>query len=132
DARLAQKTFEDYMREGVLAAADIVMQAAGTDRVNALGYCVGGTLLATALAHMAATGDKRINSASFLAAQTDFTHAGDLLVFIDDEQLNALEKLMWERGFLDGTRMASVFNMLRPRDLIWPYIVNNYLLGKQP
>lgn len=132
DQSLAHKTFEDYMREGVLDAAQAAMRAAQSDHVNAMGYCVGGTLLATTLAYMAAKGDARIRSASFLAAQTDFRNAGDLLVFIDDDQLKALEKVMAERGFLDGARMAAVFNMLRPKDLIWPYIVNNYLLGKQP
>lgn len=132
DASLASKSFEDYMREGVLAATDAVLRITGEPRTNAVGYCVGGTLLASTLAYMAATGDDRIASATFLAAQTDFSHAGDLLVFIDDEQLKALDEVMAERGFLDGARMSAVFNMLRPRDLIWPYIVNNYLLGKQP
>ncbi|HZV21142.1 MAG TPA: class I poly(R)-hydroxyalkanoic acid synthase, partial [Hyphomicrobiales bacterium] len=132
DARLAGKSFEDYMREGIFAAVDAVLQVTGQKQTNTIGYCVGGTLLACALAFMAATGDDRIKSATFFAAQTDFSKAGDLLVFIDDEQLRALELVMAEKGFLDGARMASVFNMLRPKDLIWPYIVNNYLLGKQP
>jgi polyhydroxyalkanoate synthase len=132
DERLAFKTFEDYMREGIFQAVDAAMRISGVPQVNALGYCVGGTLLATALAYMAATGDGRIRSASFLAAQTDFSKAGDLLVFIDEQQLKALEQVMAQKGFLDGARMASVFNMLRPKDLIWPYIVNNYLLGKHP
>ena len=132
DARLAQKTFEDYMREGILAAIDAVIRQTGTAKVNALGYCVGGTLLAATLAYMAAKGDKRVASATFLAAQVDFSEAGDLLVFIDDTQLKSLEEMMAEQGYLDGSRMAAVFNMLRPRDLIWPYVVNNYLLGKKP
>jgi polyhydroxyalkanoate synthase subunit PhaC len=132
DERLATKTFEDYMREGIFAALEAVNRQAGVHHVNALGYCVGGTLLASALAYMAATGDDRISSASFLAAQVDFSEAGDLLVFIDDTQLKALEEMMAEHGYLDGSRMAAVFNMLRPRDLIWPYVVNNYLLGKRP
>jgi polyhydroxyalkanoate synthase subunit PhaC len=132
DARLASKTFEDYMREGVLEATDVVLRVTGQPQTNAIGYCVGGTLLACALAYMAATGDDRIKSATFFAAQTDFSKAGDLLVFIDDEQLRALDLVMAEKGFLDGARMSNVFNMLRPKDLIWPYIVNNYLLGKQP
>ncbi|MCH9764540.1 MAG: class I poly(R)-hydroxyalkanoic acid synthase, partial [Alphaproteobacteria bacterium] len=96
------------------------------------GYCVGGTLLATTLAYLAARGEAPFSSASFLATQIDFTNAGDLLLFTDAEQLEALNELMAERGYLDGSRMANVFNMLRPRDLIWPYIVNNYLLGKKP
>jgi polyhydroxyalkanoate synthase subunit PhaC len=132
DARLAQKTFEDYMREGILVAIDAVIRQTGVPKINALGYCVGGTLLAATLAYMAAKGDDRIESATFLAAQVDFSQAGDLLVFIDDTQLKALEEMMAEQGYLDGSRMAAVFNMLRPRDLIWPYVVNNYLLGKRP
>jgi polyhydroxyalkanoate synthase subunit PhaC len=132
DAALAQKTFEDYMNEGILAAVDAVIRQTGSSKINALGYCVGGTLLASTLAYMAAKGDKRVKSASFLAAQVDFSEAGDLLVFIDDSQLKALEEMMAEHGYLDGSRMAAVFNMLRPRDLIWPYVINNYLLGKKP
>jgi polyhydroxyalkanoate synthase len=108
------------------------LRITGQPHTNTLGYCVGGTLLACTLAYMAATGDHRINSATLFTAQTDFTKAGDLLVFIDDEQLKALEELMAEKGFLDGARMAATFNALRPKDLIWPYVVNNYLLGKQP
>jgi polyhydroxyalkanoate synthase len=132
DAKLAQKTFEDYMHEGILAAVDAVTKQTGQKQINALGYCVGGTLLGTTLAYMAAKKDNRIASATFLAAQVDFSEAGDLLVFIDDAQLNSLEEMMAEQGYLDGSRMAAVFNMLRPRDLIWPYVVNNYLLGKKP
>jgi polyhydroxyalkanoate synthase len=132
DSSLARKTFEDYMREGILESLTVIEKITGQPKANALGYCVGGTLLGTTLAYMAAKGDERINSASFLAAQVDFSNAGDLLVFIDDTQIKALEAMMSERGYLDGSRMATVFNMLRPRDLIWPYIVNNYLLGKKP
>src|SRR6185503_14130785 len=132
DIKLAQKTFEDYMREGIFGAVEAVIRQTGSPKINALGYCVGGTLLASALAYMAAKNDNRIASASFLAAQVDFSEAGDLLVFIDDAQLNSLEEMMAEQGYLDGSRMAAVFNMLRPRDLIWPYVVNNYLLGKKP
>ncbi|HSD93744.1 MAG TPA: class I poly(R)-hydroxyalkanoic acid synthase [Methyloceanibacter sp.] len=131
-AKLAEKTFEDYMHEGILAAIDAVIRQTGVPKINALGYCVGGTLLASTLAYMAAKGDDRIESTTFLAAQVDFSEAGDLLVFIDDTQLKALEEMMAEQGYLDGSRMAAVFNMLRPRDLIWPYVVNNYLLGKKP
>ena len=131
-AQLAQKTFEDYMHEGILAAVDAVIRQTGQPQINALGYCVGGTLLASTLAYMAAKKDDRIASASFLTAQVDFSEAGDLLVFIDDAQLKSLEEMMAEQGYLDGSRMAAVFNMLRPKDLIWPYVVNNYLLGKKP
>ncbi len=132
DTALSHKSFEDYMQEGILTAADAAKREAGVDKINVTGYCVGGTLLATTLAYLAARGEELINSASFLATQIDFTYAGDLLLFTDEEQLEALNELMTERGYLDGSRMANVFNMLRPRDLIWPYIVNNYLLGKKP
>ncbi len=132
DETLAQKTFEDYMHEGILAAVEAVNRQLGLHHVNMLGYCVGGTLLASTLAYNAAKGDDRIASSSFLTAQVDFSEAGDLLIFIDDTQLKSLEEMMAEQGYLDGSRMSAVFNMLRPRDLIWPYVVNNYLLGKKP
>ena len=132
DERLKNKTFEEYMTEGLLAATDAVKREAGVDKINVIGYCVGGTLLGTGLAYLAARGEDPFASATFFAAQVDFTKAGDLLLFIDDTQLKALEEMMAERGYLDGSRMATVFNMLRPKDLIWPYIVNNYMLGKKP
>jgi polyhydroxyalkanoate synthase len=132
DARLAAKGFEDYMREGPLEALDVIKDVTGEDDVNAIGYCVGGTLMAVTLAWMAARGDKRIASATFFAAQVDFTHAGDLMVFVDEEQLQTLEKNIAERGYLEGKKMANAFNMLRSNDLIWPYVISNYLKGKQP
>jgi polyhydroxyalkanoate synthase subunit PhaC len=132
DERLKDKTFEEYMTEGLLAATDAVKRESGVEKVNVIGYCVGGTLLGTTLAYLAARGEEPFASATFFAAQVDFTKAGDLMLFIDDTQLKALEEMMAERGFLDGSRMASVFNLLRPKDLIWPYIVNNYMLGKKP
>jgi polyhydroxyalkanoate synthase subunit PhaC len=132
DERLKDKTFEEYMTEGLLAATDAVKRETGVEKVNVIGYCVGGTLLGTALAYLAARGEEPFASATFFAAQVDFTKAGDLMLFIDDTQLKALEEMMAERGFLDGSRMATVFNLLRPKDLIWPYIVNNYMLGKKP
>ncbi|MGI9424339.1 MAG: PHA/PHB synthase family protein [Hyphomicrobiaceae bacterium] len=132
DERLANKTFEDYMQEGILSAAAAVQREIGEAQCNVLGYCVGGTLLASTLAYLARRGDEPFRSATFLTTQIDFTRAGDLKVFIDDGQLRSLEAMMQERGYLDGSRMANVFNMLRPRDLIWPYIINNYMLGKKP
>jgi polyhydroxyalkanoate synthase len=132
DERLAAKSFEDYMREGPLAALDAIKEATGESQVNAIGYCVGGTLLSVTLAWMAAKGDNRIASATLFAAQVDFTHAGDLMVFVDEEQLNTLEQRMKERGYLEGKKMANAFNMLRSNDLIWPYVISNYLKGKQP
>jgi polyhydroxyalkanoate synthase len=133
DESLSHKTFEDYMKEGVVAAVDAVKRETGQQKCNAIGYCVGGTLLSTTLAYLAARGGEQpIASATFFTTQVDFTKAGDLLLFIDDAQLKNLEEMMAERGFLDGSRMANVFNMMRPRDLIWPYVVNNYMLGKKP
>jgi polyhydroxyalkanoate synthase len=132
DERLACKTFEDYMREGILAATDAVKRETEADKVNVIGYCVGGTLLGTTLAYLAARGEEPFSSATFFAAQVDFSNAGDLMVFIDDAQLKALEEMMAERGYLEAGRMAAVFNLLRPKDLIWPYVVNNYLLGRKP
>jgi len=132
DAHLAQKTFEDYVRQGPLAALDAIKQATGEDKVHAIGYCVGGTLLAVALAAMAAWHDKRIASATLFAAQVDFTYAGDLKVFVDEEQVKAIEHRMSERGYLDSRSMATVFNLLRSNDLLWPYVINNYMKGKAP
>ena len=132
DARLAKKSFEEYMREGPLTALDVIDTVTGERKVHTVGYCVGGTLLAVTLAYMAAKRDHRVASATFFAAQVDFTHAGDLLVFVDEEQIAALERGMKERGYLEGKKMATAFNMLRSNDLIWPYVVSNYLKGKQP
>jgi polyhydroxyalkanoate synthase len=132
DERLAQKTFDDYVRQGPLAALDAIKDAIGEDKVHAIGYCVGGTLLAITLAAMAARGDERIASATLFASQVDFTYAGDLKVFVDEEQVSALEKRMAERGYLDSRSMATVFNLLRSNDLLWPYVINNYLKGKAP
>jgi polyhydroxyalkanoate synthase subunit PhaC len=132
DARQAQMDFEDYMRLGPLAALDAIEQATGASEVNAIGYCVGGTLLSITLAYMAGKRDARIASATLFAAQVDFTHAGDLKVFVDEEQLKVLERRMAERGYLEGKKMANAFNMLRSNDLIWPYVINNYLRGKAP
>ncbi|MEM1371851.1 MAG: class I poly(R)-hydroxyalkanoic acid synthase, partial [Pseudomonadota bacterium] len=124
DTSLAGVRFEDYLHQGVLEAADAVRRETGQPKVNGVGYCVGGTLLATTLAYSAATNEDIFNTVTFLTTQVDFQKAGDLLLFIDDSQLNALDDVMNERGYLDGSRMANVFNMMRPRDLIWPYIVN--------
>ncbi len=132
DEKLAQKTFEDYMFEGPLAALDAIEQATGEKDANVIGYCLGGTLLASTLAYMAAKGDDRIKSATFFTTMTDFTEAGELGVFIDEEQLASLEERMSERGYLEGAEMATTFNMLRANDLIWSFVVNNYLLGKDP
>jgi polyhydroxyalkanoate synthase len=132
DAHLAKKTFEDYVREGPLAALGAIKEATGESKVNAIGYCVGGTLLAVTLAHMAGKRDKRVASATFFASQVDFTYSGDLKVFADEEQIVALERQMAERGYLDSRKMANSFNLMRSNDLIWPYVINNYFKGKEP
>ncbi|MGA2794326.1 MAG: class I poly(R)-hydroxyalkanoic acid synthase [Roseiarcus sp.] len=132
DERHAQKGFEAYMREGIFAALESIEQATGEREAAAIGYCVGGTLLAIALAYMAQTGDERIASATLFATQVDFTDAGDLKVFVDCERLKAVEEKMADKGYLDGLDMAGAFNMLRPNDLIWSYFVNNYLKGQEP
>jgi len=132
DETYRYKEFEDYMREGLLEALVAIERATGEYRVNAIGYCIGGTLLAATLAWMKAMGEDRIASATFFTAQVDFTEAGDLRVFIDDKQLKHLEKRMARRGYLDGKAMAMTFNMLRANDLIWTFVINNYLLGRKP
>jgi polyhydroxyalkanoate synthase subunit PhaC len=132
DERCADKDFDSYMREGILAALDGIEQATGEREVATIGYCVGGTLLAATLGYMAAVGDQRITSSTFFATQVDFTDPGDLKVFVDAEQLKAVEERMAEHGYLEGSQMANAFNMLRPNELIWSYYVNNYLKGKEP
>ncbi|EDP64440.1 Poly(3-hydroxyalkanoate) synthetase [alpha proteobacterium BAL199] len=132
DAQLAEKTFEDYMLEGPLAALDAIEKATGEREVNAIGYCIGGTLMASTVAWMAAKGDDRIKSITFFTTMIDFAEAGDLSVFIDEEQLTALEDRMSKTGYLDGRAMATTFNMLRANDLIWSFVINNYLMGKEP
>jgi len=132
DAHLARKTFEDYVLEGPLAALDVIKRATGQSKMHAIGYCVGGTLLAVTLALMAKRRDQRIISATFFASQVDFTYSGDLKIFADEEQIAALERQMAERGYLDSRKMANSFNLLRSNDLIWPYVINNYFKGKEP
>jgi polyhydroxyalkanoate synthase len=132
DKRLSGKSWEDYMKEGVLTAMDVIERATGELKVHTAGYCVGGTMLATTLAWLAEKRRQRVASATFFAAQVDFTHAGDLLVFVDEEQIAALEQDMKTAGVLEGSKMAMAFNMLRSNDLIWSYVVSNYLKGQQP
>lgn len=131
DEKLTQKSFEDYMQEGPLAALDAIERATGERSVNAAGYCLGGTLLASTLAYMTARGDKRIASATYLVTLVDFAEAGDMAVFIDNEQLASLDERMKERGYLEAHDMTMSFNMLRSNDMIWSYVVRNYFLGKE-
>src|SRR6266852_6291665 len=131
DEKLAEKGFEDYMLEGPVAALDAIQRATGEPQVNAVGYCLGGTLLASTAAYLAANDDGRIASATYFVTLVDFSEVGDMAVFIDKEQLASLERRMRERGYLDAQDMSASFNMLRANDLIWSFVVNNYLLGKQ-
>ena len=132
DRKLAMKTFGDYMHEGPIAAIYAIKKATGEDNVNAIGYCIGGTLLATSLAYMAAKKIDSVKSATFFTTMVDFEESGDLGVFIDETSLSNLEEKMNERGYLEGNEMASTFNMMKSNDLIWSFVVNNYLLGKDP
>jgi polyhydroxyalkanoate synthase len=129
---LAHKTFDDYMLEGPLAAIDAIEKATGEREVNLIGYCLGGTLTASTLAWMAAKGQRRVKSVTFFTALIDFSEPGELGVFVDEGVLGNLEKKMAQRGYLEGSEMAATFNMLRANDLIWSFVVNNYLLGKEP
>jgi len=132
DERLARKAFDDYMLEGPLAALDAIEQATGEREANVIGYCIGGTLLACTLAWMARRNDRRFASATFFTALTDFAEAGEIKVFIDDAQVSLLEAHVAKKGYLEGRHMATVFNLLRDNDLIWSFVVNNYLLGREP
>ncbi|MFA7415316.1 MAG: class I poly(R)-hydroxyalkanoic acid synthase [Rhizobium sp.] len=132
DERHAAKDWEAYIREGIDFALETVEKATGEKQVNAIGYCVGGTLLAAALALHAKQGNKRIASATLFTTQVDFTYAGDLKVFVDEDQIGAMEERMKASGYLDGSKMAAAFNMLRASELIWPYVVKNYLKGEDP
>ncbi|MBU2191086.1 MAG: class I poly(R)-hydroxyalkanoic acid synthase, partial [Alphaproteobacteria bacterium] len=132
DKRHGTKDWEAYIREGLQYALDTIEASTGEREVNVIGYCVGGTLLAAGLSLMAQEGDDRIRSATLFTTQVDFTYAGDLKVFVDEDQVAAVERSMTEKGYLDGTKMATAFNMLRSGDLIWPYVVNNYMRGKDP
>jgi polyhydroxyalkanoate synthase len=132
DKELGKKTFDDYMKEGPLTAMDVIEKVTGEMKVHTAGYCVGGTLLASTLAWLAEKRRQRVTSATFFAAQVDFTHAGDLLVFVDEDQISTLEREMEASGVLEGSKMAMAFNMLRSNDLIWSYVVSNYLKGQPP
>jgi polyhydroxyalkanoate synthase len=132
DATHAGKTFEDYLNQGTLAAIDAVLRASDTGDLNLIGFCLGGTLAAATLGYLTASNDKRVASTTFFATLVDFKQAGELEVFIDEQQIAALEKRMNKRGFLEGSEMATTFNMLRANDLIWSFVVNNYLMGRDP
>ncbi len=132
DQELAEKSFDDYLLEGPVAALDAIRVATGEEKANAIGYCIGGTLLAAVLGYLAARGEQRIRCATFLTSMIDFAEPGELGVFIDEHQVANLEAQMEKKGYLDGAAMATTFNMLRANDLIWSFVINNYLLGKEP
>ncbi len=132
DESLTHKTFDDYVLEGPIAALDAIEKATGEPEVNAIGYCIGGTLLAITLAHMAVKGDTRVVSATFFTTMVDFADPGELGVFIDEDQIDLVEKHMQKKGYMDGAQMAQVFSMLRENDLIWSAFESNYMLGKDP
>ena len=133
DASMEDTQFEDYMTKGPLAAAEAVRDITGSEKVNPVGYCVGGTLLAVALAWLAAGDDENpFGSPTFMVALQDFSEVGETEVFIDEPQIEFMEQQMMERGYLDNRKMANMFNLLRSNDLIWSVVVNNYLLGQKP
>jgi polyhydroxyalkanoate synthase len=132
DKKLSDKRFDDYLLEGPIAAIDAIEKATGENSINIIGYCIGGTLTVSTLAYMAAKGDKRIKSATLFTTMVDFSDPGELGVFIDHEQLDRLDEHMQKQGYLDGSQMSQVFSMLRDNDLIWSFVVNNYLMGREP
>jgi polyhydroxyalkanoate synthase len=132
DEHLSKLIFDDYLKLGPLAALDAIEKATGERQVSAIGYCIGGTLMSATLAYMAARGDERIAACTFFTAQVDFTEPGELGVFIDEDQITGIEQMMSKKGYLNGTEMATSFNMLRANDLIWSFVVSNYLMGKDP
>ncbi len=132
DEKYADVGFDAYVKEGVLTAVEVIEQVTGESEINSIGYCLGGTLLATTLAYMTSKGDKRIQSATCFTTMLDFSEPGDLGVFIDEQQIQGVEEKMSENGYLDGRAMSGVFNLLRANDLIWSFFVNNYLLGNDP
>src|ERR671915_2344873 len=133
DASMEDTEFDDYMSKGPLAAAEVVKDITRSEKINPVGYCVGGTLLAVTLAWLAAGDDESpLNASTFMVALQDFTHVGDTAVFIDEPQIEFMEQSMMERGYLDNRKMANMFNLLRSSELIWSNVINNYLLGQKP
>ncbi len=129
---LAQKTFDDYMRQGPLEALAQVQAATGAKQFNLLGFCIGGILCEATMAYLRAKGDERVVSLSLLTTMLDFQNVGEVSVFVDDEQIKSIEEYVAKHGYLDGKHMASMFSAMRENDLIWSFVVNNYLLGRDP
>jgi polyhydroxyalkanoate synthase len=132
DASMESMTFEDYMREGPIAASDAIREITGSATVNPVGYCIGGTLLVTVLSALAAKKDGRFGTATFMVSLQDFAHVGETAVFMDEPSIEFIEQQMMQRGYLDSREMANMFNLLRSNDLIWANVVNNYLMGEKP
>ena len=132
DASMQGIAFEDYMTDGPLTASDVVRQITGAASVNPVGYCIGGTLLAMTLAYLAAREDDRFGPATFMVSLQDFSEVGDTAVFMDEPQIEFMERRMLERGYLDSRDMAKMFNLLRSNDLIWNTFINSYLMGNKP
>ncbi len=132
DESFRDVAFENYMKDGLITAVDVVEQITGVNEINSIGYCIGGTLLTSTLAYMKHQGDDRIKSATFFTTMLDFSDPGELGVFIDDEQLASLESQMEKEGYLEGSSMSGAFNLMRANDLIWSFYINNYLLGNDP
>ena len=132
DDSLAHKTWDDYVEDGVMAAIDVVQNITGAEQINALGFCVGGTILSNALAVLAARGDEPVASATFLTTLIDFTDTGILDVFIDEGMVKYREMQLGKGGLMKGQDLASTFSFLRPNDLVWNYVVGNYLKGETP
>ena len=132
DASMDGITIEDYMELAPIAASDVVREITGSPKVNAMGYCIGGTLLAMTLAWLAAKGDDRFGSAAFMVSLQDFSRVGDSAVFLGEDAVDLVEQQMMERGYLDSREMSNMFNLLRSNDLIWANVVNNYLMGEKP
>jgi polyhydroxyalkanoate synthase len=133
DEETRDYTWDDYVEKGAFAAIHEAVAQTGSDKVNAIGYCIGGTLLTSALGYMAKNGDDRVASATFFASQSDFSDAGDLMVFTDDSSLDAIDTVIEQnKGIMPGEMMGETFNWLRPVDLVWRYVVDNYMLGRRP
>ncbi|ACL59637.1 PHA/PHB synthase family protein [Methylobacterium nodulans] len=132
DASMDGIGIEDYIDLGPLEASEVIREITGSETVNAMGYCIGGVLLTLTLAILAAKGDQRFNSTSFMVSPQDFSRIGDTAVFMDEPTLDLIEQQMMERGYLDSRAMSNMFNLLRSNDLIWSNVVNNYLLGNKP
>jgi len=135
DASMADVKFEDYMHEGPLEAVDVALEITGADKVNPIGYCIGGTLLAMMMAYLAAGDDEerqKLGPPTFMVSLQDFSEVGELSAFIDEPQVEFMEMQMLERGYLGGRNLANVFNLLQPRQLVWSNVINNYLLGQKP